>query len=175
MSEQPSGGHGLPPPDNKRHANVLPFKQRGGEDEINPDKLSPAECVSYFVNKWSHPGLAERPIVDVILADTLESDGADARQELLQQAIDKSPSLDYYDEIRDADPVTLLLESLLRSTQGEGRSLELERKALLKLMNMRASQVVDEREQELDLQLARLPLGDEAHWITLAERLAKQE
>ena len=167
---QPNSDSHTPP---GKNAEILPFKARSGEEEADPEELTLAECVSLYIHKWNHPGLASRPIVDAIITDTINNNETDAWQERLQQAIDKSPLYDHYDDIRDSDPVTLLLESLMRSTQNN--SLELERKAIRKLMDMRATQIVEQPDQDLKPQLARLPLGDEELWLTVAERLAKQE
>lgn len=169
MSELPSRGHGPPPPDNKRDADVLPFKLRGGEDEINPEELSPAEIVSFFISTWNHPSTATHKLAGLILEDTTKTEETNAWQARLQQVINDSPLLDHYDEIIDADPVALLLD-----TSARANPLPDERKAFRKLIFMRAAEVIEQPDQDPDPQLARLPLRDEYVWESLNERLAKE-
>lgn len=168
MSEQPNGGHDLPPPDSNKNADILPFKARGAEG-IDPKELSPAECVSVYLHKWTSLEFANAPIAEVIHADTPIGGVSDALQERLQQVIRDSPLFDLYEEIRGADSTLLLLESKVRSSDGP------EQKALLKLMDLRAAEVIEHPDDDLESQLAKIPLGDEDLWRTLVERLAKQE
>ena len=172
MTAQPKhNADQTPPPSGE--ADIILFRARSGE-EIDPNKLSPAECVSYFIHKWHHPSRDNRPIADVINTDTTKDDGSDAWQQRVQRAVHESPLFDHYDELIEADPVTRLLDSVMRSTQPAKGAMTAERTAMGTLMYMRASEVLERPEENLGLQLERLPLGDERMWEELAHRLASE-
>lgn len=158
-----------------KNADILPFKSRKGPEAVDPAELSNAECVSFFVQTWNDPALADKPIADVINADVAAADNADAWQERLHIIVDKSPLFDHYDEMLEADPATRLIDSTIRATLSDSETMMEERKAMRSLMYMRAAEVVERPDEDLESQLARLPLGDESLWVALIERLAKQE
>lgn len=160
-----------PPPSGE--ADIIPFRSRSGE-EIDPNKLSPAECVSYFIHKWHDPSQDNRPIADVINSDAGKADDSDAWQQRLQRAVHESPLFDYYDEFIEADRVTRRLDSVMRSTQPAKGAMTAERTAMGTLMYMRASEILEHPEENLEPQLERLPLGDEDMWEKLAQRLATE-
>lgn len=167
---QPQHNESLGPPN--RDAEILQFKVREGE-AIDPRDLSPAECVSFYLHKWNHPSFQNRPIAPVVNADTPVSIEDDEWQARLDEIVRDSPFLDYYDELLEDDPVTLLLDSTVRSTKEDGSMTE-ERKALRKLMEIRAAEVIEDTKVDIRSQLARIPLGTEELWVPLIKRLAEQ-
>jgi len=158
-----------------KNADILPFKARQGAEELDPSELSDAECISFFVHRWNHPGFGEEPLADLINTDIAGNEDIDAWQERLQGIVDDSPLFDYYDETLEADPIIRLLDSTMRSTipsRTDTRSHE--RKAMRHLMYIRGSEVIEHPDQAIGPQLKRLPLGDEPMWVKLIERLAKE-
>lgn len=156
-------------------ADIITFKIPKGAEELNPAEFTLAECVSFFIHKWSHPGFTSRPIADVINENVTIGDDGDAWQKRLGEAIDRSPLFDHYDEILEADPITRLLDTLLRSTISDDQKMATERKAMRSLLSMRGTVVVPNPSLDITTSLEQLPTGDEEVWQTLLERLASQK
>lgn len=156
-------------------ADILAFKIPRGAEELDPTEFTLAECVSFFVYKWSHPGYTSRPIADVINENVVAGSSGDAWQKRLGEAIDRSPLFDHYDEILEADPVTRLIDTLLRSTISDDQKMAIERKAMRSLLSMRGAEVAANPSHDIATSLEQLPIGDEEVWQRLLERLASQK
>lgn len=159
----------------RREAEIIPFKLPRGAEELDPAELTLAECVSFYIHKWNHPAHTDRAIADAINNDTARKDYDDRWQARLEQAINSSPLFDHYDELLEADPITRLLDSVMRSTIPARGTMTDERKAMSALMYMRATEVLAEPEEEIHSQLQRIPLGDEALWQSVTRRLAGEQ
>lgn len=163
----------FPPPE--EGAEIFLFKTKGEAGEVDPYDLSDGECVAFFIHRWNHPGFSSKPLGSIINVDVSNKDDSDAWQARLRDIVDNSPLFELYDDILEADAVTRLLDSLMRSSipsRTEGMSEQ--RRAISNLMYMRASQIVEHHDKDIEPQLKRLPFGDEAMWVKLAERLARE-
>lgn len=162
-----------PVPPSEAGADILPFKARSKE-ELSLEQLSLSECVSYYIAKWSHPSFEDARLSEMVNVDAARGESDDKARQRLREAIDASPLFNYYDELLEADRVTLLLDSLMRSTQQDQSATPEGRKALGILMGLRGTEVLCADSVEPAQLLDRLPLGDEGTWQALAERLASE-
>lgn len=126
--------------------------------------------VQFYIMKWldlSNDGTA---IADEILHD-ITTDNDDEKQTALKAAIASSVLYDYYDNLLETDLIIPLLEQRTRALVKTGQEMTSTRRALIALMEVRAAEIIVAPDQDIPLQLARLPLGDEDRWRQLIDQL----
>lgn len=176
MNTQPDMFPHFRSPSPDRDAEIIPFQPRSGET-VDANELNVETCVSFFLEKWDDLSLNSSSMAELITADAGGSDGADDKQEYLQKAVDNSPVFDHYDDLIEVDTVVRLLHDRLKASLPKSRDegISLERKAALTLLYLRGAQIIKDPDQSIDVQVARLPFGDEGIWESLVDRLIPQK
>lgn len=165
MAQPKPNSESFPPPD--RHADIIPFRGRGGE-AMEPTEQQPAR---FYVEKWLSSGQRDQALATTILveADTV-GEADDEMHARLKAALRDSALYDHFDTICRTDEVVRSLKSRFHNSDAS-EGLTPVRKALLVLMDVRTTEVIKFPDQDITDQLAGLPLGNEERWIKLLRRL----
>ena len=147
-------------------ADIIPLHAQTGE-QMNRTELSPAQ---FHLRKWLATDESASAIASIILND-ISADTKDEQQRSLKNALRSSALYDYFDTLCDIDPVIRTLEQRARALAQSGEGMTPERKAILALMEVRATEVIEAPMQDIPLQLERLPLGDEEEWLKRVDQL----
>ena len=147
-------------------ADIISISSKKSEQH-NVTEQHPAQL---HLIKWL--GLSEdsSAVAERILHD-VTADTDDEHQGALKEALRSSVLYDYYDALLDIDPIMAILEQRARELAQSGEGMTSTRKATIALMEVRATELIESPEQDIPLQLSRLPLGDEDNWQQLIERL----
>jgi hypothetical protein len=148
-------------------AAILPFKMRSSEASAEQEQ----DLVGFYLEHWLTIEGDAKAVAEAVITD-IDATTEDERQMTLKTAVDKSPLYDHYDAIYEADSILNRLDTEIRSMSGEG--LTVSRKALLALLDVRAVELVESPDRDIEAQLARLPYGDEDKWGHLIDRILGQ-
>lgn len=147
-------------------ADVIPIHSRAGKESIAAEQ-SPTR---FHLMKWLKLSSNGTAVADIILND-VSADTDDEKQTALKAALKPSVLYDYYDALHEYDSIIPLLEQRARTLVKSSDGMTSERRALIALMEVRAAEIIESPEQDIPLQLTRLPLGDEKYWQQLIDEL----
>lgn len=164
MAQRKHNPEAFSPP--SKHAEIIPFRARSGEAL----EITEQNAAQFYVEKWVTSDQVGQTLAETILADTdTVGEADDEIHARLKEAMRTSPLYDHYDRIHGADTIIGSISSRFLSNVGEG--LTPVRKAHLALMDVRATEIIQSPDQDIEEQLAKLPMGDEERWVELLKRL----
>lgn len=132
ISREPSTSH----EPHTGEAEIIPFPPQ--QENLDPATLSDADCIALFVGSWLHPDIDSFRLPETIINDT--SAAGDPWEKKLAELIKHSSSMDGYDRYYE-DPIFRTLGGYLQQTRARADYYSSERKAVLRLMDLRAYEI----------------------------------